>query len=653
MSTTRTGPRIGLSILLIPLLFILTIAQGGESRLGIDRAHYGVWDRTSYLNIDDYPFTTGQSFSEEWGNMHIARGVYDWTWLDDALQYAYEQGHKCYIKIQPVNGSISHPAWLWVDENVPTFNDGVNDYGDYLDPEFQEIFAEMVMAFGDYVRNGVPEHLQGVVAWVRVESGRSGDEVPFSNHAGVPAEYQISDEEWKAYKLWVYDLYDQAFQEGEGYVVPLLFNGVQPEKNPDMWAWCVENITGGLGSKYGGMVRGHHLSTSATVANSFKHLAEDNDVGLFSRNEMDQTWQWSLFASTNLKLNMYWTAVEQLHAGMSVWDVTSSCLTRTYIDEHESAFEFFDKWAAELVPETAGGGFCILHEGLDSSDTVKFPESEYGVADNSNLDRYAAICADYATQGAQMDDLESAKKGQLGQRQTGTGLNDVAWDLVAGNYTRFIEQIDAENTSIGVWRIGGGATANLHPYSRFGRSFENASGKNTMYFDVKDNLVDDPDQNIKLSVIYYDDGTGQFALQYDAKGNSSKTAFTVTKTNTGTWKTASAIVTDGVFGNGGPNGADLMLANLDSDDDVFHMVELLKICDVNIGASGRGTVEAKHGLNSYGLSLDEHMEGYELDLLAVPEQGWELTSWSGDASGTAENFKLFPTADTRVTANFA
>lgn len=619
MSTPIVSQRSRLAILLFTSLFIAGISNAGESRLGIDRGHYGVWDRTSFLNKDDYPFTTGQSFSEEWTNMHIARGVYDWTWLDNALQYAYEQGHKCYIKIQPVNGGISHPAWL-ADEGVPTFSDGVNTYGDYLDPEFQEIFAEMVAAFGDYVRNGVPEHLQGVVAWVRVESGRSGDEVPFSNHPGVPAEYQISDEEWTAYKLWVYGLYDQAFQEGEGYVVPLLFNAVQPTAKPDMWAWCVENITGGLGSKYGGKVRGHHLTTSAGVALSFKHLAEDNDMGLFSRNEMDGTWA-NPFFQTNIELNMYWTAVEQLHAGMSVWDVTGGCLTRTYLDGHAFAFEFFDKWAAELIPETAGGGFCILHEGLDASDKVKFPEDEYGLAGQGNEDRYVAIVADYVDQGARVDDPEGATSGQLNQRQTQTGLNDAGWGIVAGNYDRFITQIDPENTSIGLWRIGGGATADLHPYSRFARSFDHATGKNEMYFDVKDNLVDEPGQAIQLSVIYYDDGTGQFALQYDAKGDSTKTAILVTKTNTKLWKAASAVVTDGLFGNNGPHAADLILVNVDSEDDVFHMVELLKLSDVNIGATGRGSVKAMHGLKSFDLSMDQHMEGYELDLIAVPEQG--------------------------------
>lgn len=333
--------------------------------------------------------------------------------------------------------------------------------------------------------------------------------------------------------------------------------------------------------------------------------------------------------------------------------MTISCLSKTYIDEHAFAFEFFDKWAAELIPSTAGGGFVILHEGLDASDAVKFPSATYGSVSKGNLERYTAICNAYSGQGAQMDDLASASNGQVGQRDSQTGINDAGWNIVPSNYDRFITQIDPENTSIGLWRIGGEYNSSSHPYDRFARSFQNSTGKNTMSFDIHDDLLSNPGKAIKLSVIYYDDGNGQFELQYDAKGDNTKTAFAVTKENTKTWKTASAVVSDGLFGNNGPNGADLMLVNVDSEDDIFHMVEVLKLCDVTIGTSGRGTVEATHGLNSFDLSLDEHMEGYELDLTAVPEQGWELTSWSGEVSSTSEKVKIFPTPDTRATANFS
>ncbi len=98
-----------------------------------------------------------------------------------------------------------------------------------------------------------------------------------------------------------------------------------------------------------------------------------------------------------------------------------------------------------------------------------------------------------------------------------------------------------------------------------------------MAFDVHDLLLPSVGQRVRLSVDYLDRGTGQFELRYDAVGNSQKTAFTVTKTNSNTWKSSSVVVTDWLFGNRGPNGGDLLLVNVDSEDDIFHKLELTKV----------------------------------------------------------------------------
>ncbi len=75
-------------------------------------------------------------------------------------------------------------------------------------------------------------------------------------------------------------------------------------------------------------------------------------------------------------------------------------------------------------------------------------------------------------------------------------------------------------------------------------------------------------------MVYLDDGTGQWALTYDAQSSSEKTALVVTKTNTGRWKEQIVTVADGYFGSRATNGSDLMLANLDVEDDTFHMIEV-------------------------------------------------------------------------------
>ncbi|NDV61009.1 T9SS C-terminal target domain-containing protein [Puniceicoccales bacterium CK1056] len=636
------------------ILLAASLLLGGglalDAKLGLDREAYGVWDRSGFQPVEQYPFTRGQEWSTGWEHVHPARGVYDWSELDELLEFAHQQNQKVFIKVQPVSGLGEPPAWIY-GAGVPKLSDRKYTYGYYLDPEFKLYFSEMVQAMGDHVRNNVPDHLLELVAFVRVDTGATGDEEPYEYQNRIPSAYKISDADWQDYRLWVFELYRQAFQEGPGAKIPLLFQAIDPTKDTDEWNWVSQNVTAGFGAKFGGLVRGHHMTNSNTVTIDFKDKAVDSDFGLFSRNEMDQTWSKTFF-QLNIRLNMYWTAVEQLQPGMSVWDVTKSCLQNTYIDGYAFAFEFFNTWAAELDPPTARGGFSILHEGLDFDDKEKFPESIYGEKSPENLDRYLAICEAYADQGAQMDDVDSAPRGQVYQRANMTGFNDCARSLWAGNYERFIRQIDPDNTSKGLFRVNGPLTPSSHPYDRFARSFDSTTGKNTMYFDVHDNLLPSRSQRVQLSVIYLDKGTGQFELEYDATDNSQKSAFVVTKTNSNTWKTETVVVDDWVMANNGPNGADLMLLNIDSEDDIFHMVELVKLAEVVVVTEGQGTVTGRTDATIYDPVIGTFAEGQRLELTVTPAPGWEFSGWSGDLDGTNPRPILYPTEDTQVTAHF-
>ncbi|KAB1154021.1 hypothetical protein [Flavobacterium luteum] len=64
-------------------------------------------------------------------------------------------------------------------------------------------------------------------------------------------------------------------------------------------------------------------------------------------------------------------------------------------------------------------------------------------------------------------------------------MNNVGFGLIARNYSSFITQIDANKTSVGLWRVG----PTNQPYGRYARSFENESNKNRMYFDLDDHFL--------------------------------------------------------------------------------------------------------------------------------------------------------------------
>ena len=622
-------------------VFVLALALAGllvggrpsaQAALGMDREAYGVWDREGGILCPRTPTPAGRNMRRN-GRRSIPVGATTtgrrWIACCSLLTTrtrVFRQDTACRL-----NDRASLDIRRRRSENKHT---GLT-YGYYLDPEFKIYFSEMVSALAKHLREEVPAHLRDTVALVRVDTGATGDEDPYETPdlGQVPAQYRISDADWRDYRIWVFGLYDQAFQHGVGPVIPLIFrilrrlnsrpSGIGSDQcdlrfRCEVWRTGSRTPFDGI-PKRAGFVQGdvHGYSDQVFLR---QRDGSDLDKDLFrAQRPVDHV----LVRGGTTECRFEDLGLERFG------------LEGASANGFEFTAGFFNKWAAELDPATAGGGFCIFHEGLDSADTVKFPAASYGSPVNKdNTARYTAICAAYSSQGAQMDHLTAATWGQVVQRRDQTSFNDAGWKIWPGNYERFITQIDPDNTSLGLWRVRGNLTASSHPFDRFGRRFDRATGRNAMYFDVNDRLTPNPGQSIQLSVIYLDSGTNQFALIYDAVGNSQKTAFTVTKANSNTWKTNSVVVTDWVFGNNGPNGADLVLTNVDSSNNTFHSIELIKLADVNVGTVGKGTVSGRTDATVYSPIMGTFMERQRLELTVTPAAGWKFTGWSGELSGT-------------------
>jgi hypothetical protein len=100
-----------------------------------------------------------------------------------------------------------------------------------------------------------------------------------------------------------------------------------------------------------------------------------------------------------------------------------------------------------------------------------------------------------------------------------------------------------------------------------------------MYFDIVDRFFGDKPlagaSPVTVRIIYFDQGTGKWSLQYDAV-SGIKTAIEVAKTGTNRWKEAVVEIKDGQFANRCPKNADLMLVNTGKEDTLFHMIEVLR-----------------------------------------------------------------------------
>ena len=98
-----------------------------------------------------------------------------------------------------------------------------------------------------------------------------------------------------------------------------------------------------------------------------------------------------------------------------------------------------------------------------------------------------------------------------------------------------------------------------------------------MCFDLDDNFLSTKAQKlITLKIIYLDNGIGKFSVRYDSSSDHDKTAITITKANSGRWVSKSITIADGEFANEGPKNSDFSLVNEDNEDDVFHMIEIMK-----------------------------------------------------------------------------
>lgn len=331
-----------------------------------------------------------------------------------------------------------------------------------------------------------------------------------------------------------------------------------------------------IGTKSGTLARGHHLTDELTTVKMWRPLLLDpKGIAIFGRSEMDQTYS-KPFYQLNVRLGFYWGAINGLNLGLSVWDVTKGAIEVSKEEGFDYAFYFFNKYAPQVFPKTATDAFCALHKGLNTADTMTYPEAKYGKANKNNDERSKKICAEFAKFGARLDDIESLGYGQYKQRQESKGYNDAGWDIWPDNYSRFLTQIDPDGSSIPLWRIGGPITKMSSIYSRFARGFEHASGKNAMTFKLADGFSADKSPKVMtVNVVWYDAHAGStWSLNYDAGGKTMKTGLTVTGTGDKQWHHSKVTLRDAVLFHGGIQGSDLALINTDDKDDIFSIIEV-------------------------------------------------------------------------------
>ena len=548
---------------------------------------FGVWDRGSSFDTKDYPFLKGIAFNAKWADVEKQQGVFDWSVLDKAMGTAVSRNQYIYLSLGVGPDS---PEWIY-KQGVPSVycNDQIHDswpvYPYYPSEAYKTFFQRLIAEFGKHIHT-YPKAMQERIVFIQVKTGCTGDECAYKGRV-VEKKYDLptTSPAWREFRLWVFDLFVKTFQQvAEQPKIALMFNNVTPDNEDggkergftEEWNWVMANAKGGVGVKIGGSARGHHLREEKTKIQTWQpRLIATEGTPLFARSEMDQTWQRAMFA-VNLPLSFYWAALSGLQNGQSIWDISSGAINNCKELGFDYSFYFFNKYAGQIYPKTATDAFCALHKGLDAADTKAYPEDKFGKASRGNVDRMMNICATFSSSGAAVDDKDALLLGQVRQRDTQKGLNDVGWDIWPDNYGRFLNQIDADATSIPLWRVGGSITKTSSIYSRFARSFEHASGKDAMYFKLHEGFSQGKEPKVMtVTVVWYDSIKGSaWKLVYDAGKADMKTALTVTGKGDKQWHHKTVTINDAVLQYNGTKGSDFALVNTDDKDDIFSLIEV-------------------------------------------------------------------------------
>jgi len=555
---------------------------------------FGVWDRGDQYDPKEYPFLKGFSFEQSWAAVETQPGVFNWSTLDQAMEKAAQQ--KLFVYLSLSVGPDS-PKWIY-DHGVPkVMTTGEkekhkgkwNGYPYYLAPEYKTYFQRLITEFGKHIRS-YPKEKQERVAFIQIKTGCTGDETPYKGTA-IESKYDLprSAPAWRDFRLETFGLFVKIFQGGPDQPqIDLLFNSIGAAIGSDEdpveaqqgflkeWEWVTRNVHGSFGIKNGALSRGHHLAGERSLYDQWTpFLLDPKGLALFRRSEMDQTWTHAWY-QLNVPLNFYWGAMNALNGAQSVWDITKGAIEASKEQGFDYSFYFFNKYAGQIYPKTATDAFCALHKGLDAADTKAYPEEKFGKADRKNLDRMLKICDAYSKYGAAVDDKNGLLLDQVRQRDTQIGFNDVGWDIWPDNYGRFLYQIDADATSVPLWRVGGPITKTSSIYARFARGFEHASGKDVMHFKLHEGFSQDNDPKVMTVMVVWYDGTAgsTWKLDYDAGKGEMKTGLTVTGKGDKQWHHETVTLKDAVFRYGGVKGSDLALVNTDSMDDIFSLIEV-------------------------------------------------------------------------------
>jgi hypothetical protein len=552
-----------------------SMSADGNTTRAFSAECWGVysWGSTRQVTRQTHPLIKGVPTILRWSEVEPEPGVFRFEEvIGDRLKHAEANGFYTFLKLYV---APHPPRWLYQNgvpelQMTPTINPLGKPrdwtFQHYLDEDYIRFYHRLLTAFCTYVRDLSPAQ-RGRILFIQSAEGSTGDGGPYKGQPLEP-EYHITDEQWGRFRIKAWEVMAKALTGESGKpVVPLLVN--YDSNREEHYRWLLENLPV-LGLKNGMFSHGYHISDTRTRLRNWQKFVGDVKAAgkeFFSRGEQDGEYRVYGWSAQNIPQGLYWSALFALHCGIDMWNLPNDACAG---HEHEDAIRFFNKYAGRHEAASSPAAFCALRKGLDASDVAAYPESVYGKAEKSNVDRYLKIAEAFKAFGAIQGDPPKAIGGGMLNRRA-TDHNDVGWEIADGNFEVFLTQIDPDKTSLGWWQKG----PKVSIYSRFARSTDIQNGKRMLYFDLNDAFLGNG-KAVEVRIVWLDEGKAEWKLHYNAAGDPQKTALTITNTASGEWKEKTVVLSDFLPQNKGPSGADLHVECDGRADLVLHLIEVTK-----------------------------------------------------------------------------
>lgn len=539
------------TIMYVCLFAAMATGGAAEGKPGYGISSWAGW-KPGQISQAECPELRSVPLILKWDSLEPASGRYAFAEeLGRPLQAAQEGG--LYITLMIWVGPAA-PEWIYehgvprviTNRNVNALGqktDGQKQYPYYLHPEYKKRFMGLIDAFGKYV-SALPPALSARIVFVQCAEGSTGDGQPYKGKP-LDQKYAISEEVWNDFRLEAWKRYRDAVPG-----IPILVNS---DANGGLETqWLLENMDV-IALKQGMFSHGFQVSDNGERLAKFQALeaaAKQRGKPVLTRGEMDGELFEMGWSKRNIPQALYWSGIFATHCRLDIWNVPYQALKDR---ANWPAGAFFNKYAGHKDPATAPAAFCALRDGLDASDFNRFPASEFGgkPGQKKEVDRYLRITKAYASYGALMADPEKAIGGGMINRKS-SGPNDVGWDILSGNYSRFLTQIEPGSGDVGRWNIDESI------YGRFGRAFEHQSGKKQLRFQLDPRFAA---KQVKVSVTYLDQGTGSWSIGIPGKEGATR----IQNTNSRDWRTQ-VVSLSGV--------TELVLNYETGDNTLFHLIEV-------------------------------------------------------------------------------